>query len=162
VRLTIVLFDERLRVRPAQAEIQRDRRRDLEVVLHEQRAPVVELGPGLRLAAASLAGDLVEQEIGEGESGKRASIAEQAEESVVSRISLAALLFHQLPAQLWGVPPFEQRQLLFDLIRRFGVVRVAGSSPNRCKPAAPAERAEARNRLPAGDAERRVRVSNPA
>ena len=55
VGLTVVLLDDRLGVRPPHAEVERQRRRDLEVVLHEQRDAVVQVRPGLGLAAAALA-----------------------------------------------------------------------------------------------------------
>ena len=67
VRLPIVFLDQRRRVCPAQAEIQRQVRSDLEVVLREERDPVLQVRPRIFwvAAAAPLAVDLVEQEVGE-------------------------------------------------------------------------------------------------
>ena len=63
---------------------------DLEVVLHEERDPVVQVRPGIRGAAAPLGADLIEQEVGEREAGECAAVGEQAEQPVVAGVEAAA------------------------------------------------------------------------
>src|SRR4051794_39804756 len=58
VRLAVVHFDDRLRVRPAQSKIQRGFLVELVIVLEVERGAVVQMGPRLRVAPPPLAADL--------------------------------------------------------------------------------------------------------
>ncbi len=65
VALAVVLLDHRLRVGPAHPEIQGQRGGCLEVVLHEQRDAVVEVGPRRSRTAPPFRSYLIEQEVRE-------------------------------------------------------------------------------------------------
>ena len=80
VRLPVVLLDEGRRVGPAQAEVHGQVGPDLEVVLDEERDPVLEVRPRVVgvAAATALARHLVEEEVREGDAGEGAGVAERA------------------------------------------------------------------------------------
>ena len=160
IRLTVVLLDDRLRVGPAHAEIQRESGRDLDVVLDVDRAPVVQVRPGLRQTAAAFAGHLVEEEIRKREAGKCAAVAEQPQQAVVACVEAALHVMKQLTAELQRLASFDPGELLVDLIGLVEGVGVARAGAHCGQPAAPAYRAEARDRLAARDPEGGVAVTD--
>ena len=92
---------------------------------------------------------------------KAPSIAEQTEQPVVAGIEPLLDVVQELTTALQGMTAFEPGQLLVELIRLVERVRVARAGSHRGEPVAPPDRAQARNRLAAGDPERRVGVANP-
>src|SRR5262249_25532365 len=126
IRLAVVLFDKRLRVRPTYPEIERERLRHLEVVLHEERDPVVKVRPGLCGAAAPLRRHLIEQEIGERGSCEGAAIGEYSEQAVVAGVKASLRVVQELAADLERMVALQPRDLVVELIRpieRVGVAR---------------------------------------
>ena len=136
--------------------------RELQVVLDEQRETVVQVRPGFRLAAATLARHLIEQEVGERRSAERAAVAKQAEQPVVASVEPLLDVVQELPAALDGVTALEPGQLLVDLIRLVERVGVGRSGAHRREPIAPPDRAQTGNRLTAGDPEGRIGIADPA
>ena len=131
VPLTIVLLIDRLRVRPPHAEVECQRRRDLEVVLNEERAAIVQVRPRGRQAAAAFARHLVEKEIGERKIRERGAVAEYAEQTVVAGVEAALHVMQQLPAELHCLAARDPCELFVDLIRPVERVAVARSGAER-------------------------------
>src|SRR5207245_8918590 len=99
-------------VGPAQAEVQGQVRTELEVVLDVERDPVLEVRPWVRVRAAALERDLVEQEVGEGAARERAGVVEQAQEPVVAGIEALGVVAQPLTAELQAVAAGEPGELL--------------------------------------------------
>src|SRR5207245_850123 len=162
IRLPVVLLHERLRVGPPQTEVEGEVGRDLEVVLHEERDAVVEVRPRIRSAAAPLAPNLVEEEVGERGSREGAAVAEDAQQAIVAGIEALLHVMKELAAELQGMTAPHPRQLLVELVGLVPGVRVARSRPDGREraplPGADLDRAEAGDGLTAADVERRVRV----
>src|SRR5207253_434860 len=80
VRLPVIHFDQRRRVRPAKAEIQRQLLGRLEIVLRENSDAILKLRPRLGGVAApsALARREVEQEIRKRIPGERAVVADES------------------------------------------------------------------------------------
>ena len=133
IRLPIVFLDQRRRVRPPHAEVQRNVLRQFEVVLREQRDPILQVRPGIfRItAASSLAGNLIEQEVGECHAGEQAAVIEEAEQAVVAGVEPALVVAEELAAELQGVPPPQPGQLLVDLVGLRQRVRVGRDRPGQ-------------------------------
>src|SRR5262249_46814801 len=112
VGLTVILLDERLRVRPSYSEVERQRGRDLVVVLEIQRQAVVQLRPRRRGAAAPFRRHLIEQEIGEWEARKCATVGEQTEQSIVSGVEALLYVVQQLSSDLEGLTAFDPGDLV--------------------------------------------------
>ena len=158
IRLAVGLLDDRLRVRPAQSEIERERLRHLVVVLHEERGPVVNVRPRLGIAAATLGPNLIEQEIGERESGEGAAVCEYPEQAVVAGVEAPLRVMQELSSDLQRVVALQPCDLVVELIRSIERVRIARARPDRQEPRVQRELAEAGDRLTAGNSERRVRI----
>ena len=116
VRLPIVLLHDRLRVRPAQPEIQRELRPHLEVVLDVERDAVVEVRPRLGLSCRGPC--LRPDRRGNRENAhlrERAAVVEDAEQAVVAGVETLLHVVEQLPAELQRVAALEPGQLFVDL-----------------------------------------------
>src|SRR5439155_5037701 len=145
-----------------QTEVEGEVGRDLEVVLHEQRDAVVEVRPRIRGAAAALAPDLVEEEVGERGPREGPAVPEYPQQAVIAGIEALLHVMKELAAELQRMTASHPRQLLVELVGLVPGVRVAGSRPDGREraplPGADLDRAEAGDGLTAGDVERRVRV----
>ena len=164
VRLPVVLLDEGRGVGPAEAEVQGQVGPDLEVVLDEERDPVLEVRPRVVgvAAATALARHLVEEEVGEGDAGEGAGVAEEAERAVVAGVVAALDVAQELAAELQGVAALDPGQLLVELVALREVVLEGRRGADGGEAAAPVDRAQARDRLPAGDPVGRVGVADAA
>ena len=162
IPLAVVRLDDGLRVRPTHPEVERERRRHLEIVLHEQRGPVVEVRPRLRGAATPFGRHLIEQEIGERESGEGAAVGEDPEQAVVAGVEAALHVVQELPADFERMVALQPRDLVVELKGPVERVGVARAGADRREPCTPSDRAEAGNRLTAGNPERAVRVPDAA
>ena len=100
--------------------------RRLEVVLDVERDAIVEVRPGIGKAAASLAADLIEKEVGKRGAAEVAGIAEDPKQAVVAGIEPLLLVVQQLAAGLHRVAPLQPRELLVDLVGLVDGVGVAG------------------------------------
>src|SRR4029453_3314697 len=106
--------------------------------------------PRFREAPTALAGDLVEEEIGKREVGKRRRVTKDAKEAVVAGIEALLAVMHQLTTHLQRVAALEPRQLFVELIGLVDGIRVARSRPDSRQTAAPPDRAQAGDRLARG------------
>src|SRR5204862_5150034 len=110
--------------------------------------------------AASLALDLIEQEVREPEPREAAAVVEAAEQPVVAGEEAALDVAHQLAAELERVAALHPGELLVQLVRLVERVRVGRRVSDVVEPAAQRDRAEPGDRLPAGDPESRVGVAD--
>ena len=102
-------------------------------------------------ASPALAGHLIEQEVGEREVGEGPVEVDEAERPVVARVETALVVAQELPAELDRVTAGDPGHLLVDLIRLGEGVRVERVRSRQREPAAPSDRAEPVDRLPAGN-----------
>ena len=114
---------------------------------------------GSHEAASALRGYLVEEEIREGEAGEGAVVLEVAEGALVARIREALPLVEPPAAELEGMAPLEERELLRELVA-LDVVELGGGRVAEAIVTADVERAQTGDRLPARDAHALVGVAD--
>ncbi len=105
---------------------------------------------------------LVEEEVREGDAGEGAVVGERAERAVVAGVVPALDVAQELAAELERVAALDPGQLLVELVALRQVVLESGRGADRGEPAAPVDRAQAGDRLPARDPEGRVGVADAA
>jgi hypothetical protein len=103
---------------------------------------------------------LIEKEIGKREICEGAAIPEQPEQPVVPGVEPALDVVQELASDLEGLSSCNPGRLLVDLDGLVERVRVARAGADGSQTAAPSDRAEARYRLPTGNPERCVGVSD--